>query len=142
MRAHVIRNGVVENTIEIESLNKIPELEQFLVDAALGGKKGDLWDGETFTEPLPPPPTLDEYIAAMEAVYDGKAHERRYDDRYTCALRAGYVSPFQAEGLAFATWMDTCNAIGYTMLYQFQQGLIPQPTIQDVLDALPELVWP
>jgi hypothetical protein len=51
MRAHIIRNGIVENTIEIESLDKIPELEPFLRDASLGGQKGDLWDGENFTTP-------------------------------------------------------------------------------------------
>jgi hypothetical protein len=142
MRAHIIKDGIVRNTIEIEALDTIEELGPFLRDAELGGKIGDLWDGVAFTEPEPPPPTLDEYIKAMEALYDSKAQERRYDDRYTCALRAGYTSPFQTEGLAFATWMDSCNAIGYSMLYQFQQGLIAQPTIADVLDALPELVWP
>lgn len=46
MRAHIIENGVVTNTIEVESLDVIPGL----IDAS-SGKIGDLWDGATFTTP-------------------------------------------------------------------------------------------
>lgn len=48
MRAHVIENGVVVNTILVKSLDFMPNL----VDASLGGKRGDLWDGEFFTAPV------------------------------------------------------------------------------------------
>ena len=82
------------------------------------------------------------YTAALESYYDSKARERRYDNRYTCSLRAGYVSPFQAEGLAFAVWMDACNAQCYTLLEQVQAGTVPMPPIEDVIAGLPELIWP
>jgi hypothetical protein len=49
MRAHIIQNGVVSNTIEVESLDFLPNL----VDAALGGAIGDQWDGQAFTTPAP-----------------------------------------------------------------------------------------
>ena len=62
MRAHVIENGIVVNTIEIEHLDFMPEISASLIDAALGGKIGDLWDSQTFTAPPSPevivPPTL------------------------------------------------------------------------------------
>jgi len=51
MRAHIIKNGVVVNTILAESLSDFPHLT--LLDASLGGKIGDLWDGETFSSPPP-----------------------------------------------------------------------------------------
>jgi hypothetical protein len=82
------------------------------------------------------------YMALLEAHYDAKAQERRYDNRYTCALRAGYVGPFQAEGTAFAVWMDDCNTQCYALLQQVQDGTIPMPTFEEVLAELPELTWP
>lgn len=48
MRAHVIQDGVVTNTILVDSLDFMPNL----VDASNGGKIGDLWDGESFTTPI------------------------------------------------------------------------------------------
>lgn len=91
-------------------------------------------------EPLP---TVQEVVDAMTALFDATAQARRYDNRITCALRAGYAGPFQAEGQAFATWMDTCNALGYTMLAEVQAGTRPMPaTVEDALALLPPMEWP
>lgn len=49
MRAHVIQDGKVVNTIEVKSLTFMPNL----VDASRGGQIGDLWDGSKFSEPPP-----------------------------------------------------------------------------------------
>ena len=49
MRAHVIENGVVANTIEVESLDFMPGLINGEV-----GSIGWLWDGTALT----PPPTM------------------------------------------------------------------------------------
>ncbi len=51
MRAHLIENGVVVNTIEVESLDFMPGL----VSAESGGAVGYLFDGSTFLPPPPPP---------------------------------------------------------------------------------------
>jgi len=84
-----------------------------------------------------------EIVAAMESLFDTTAQSRRYDNRVTCALRAGYAGPFQAEGLAFATWMDTCNATAYQMLAEVQSGTRQMPaTTAEALALLPEMVWP
>lgn len=105
---------------------------------------GVISDAEQGDFPPPPPamPTLEEYDAALTAHLDSVAQSRRYADRISCAVRAGYPGPFQAEGVAFATWMDNCNAIGYQMLADFQSGLIQQPTVEEVIAALPPMVWP
>lgn len=96
--------------------------------------------------PLPPPPTQGEILApfvqAMDDLFNSTAQARRYDSRVTCALRAGYPGPFQAEGLAFAQWMDTCNALGYQVMADVLAGNIPMPTVQAFLGMLPSMEWP
>lgn len=82
-------------------------------------------------------------VKAMEQLFDATAQSRRYDNRITCALRAGYPGPFQAEGAAFATWMDTCNATAYQMLAEVHAGTRPMPaTTADALSLLPTMEWP
>ena len=83
-----------------------------------------------------------ELTAALEAHYDTKARERRYDNRLTCALRAGYAGPFQPDGIAFAIWMDTCNEYGYSVMHDCMAGNRQIPTAEELLAELPELVWP
>ena len=48
MRAHVIADGVVVNTIEVDSLDVMPGL----IDGDVGGI-GWLWDGENVNPPAP-----------------------------------------------------------------------------------------
>ncbi len=86
---------------------------------------------------------IDRFSAAMTAFMDAKARERRYDNRLSCALRAGFVGPFQAEGLAFAQWMDASMAYGYQVISQVQAGQRQMPaSVAAFLAELPELVWP
>lgn len=73
---------------------------------------------------------------------DAVAAQRRYDDRFTCALRAGFAGPFQQEGLAFAAWMDACNVAAYMILAECKAGLRPIPTEEDLIAAMPLIEWP
>ena len=83
------------------------------------------------------------FEAALDRHLDATAQARRYDNRITCALRAGYPGPFQAEGQAFALWMDACNLAAYTLLAEVQAGVRPLPeTTQGLIEALPPMVWP
>lgn len=111
------------------------------------------WDGDdwgyvsdvTPTEPPTPTPalTVADFDAALTAHLDTTAQSRRYDNRITCAVRAGYSGPFQAEGQAFAAWMDACNAFAYTLLAEVQAGTRPLPdSTQALIDLLPPMVWP
>jgi hypothetical protein len=61
MRAHVIENGKVINTIEVEDLSFMSNL----VDANLGGTIGDTWDGERFATPAPDPSAVRAAIKAQ-----------------------------------------------------------------------------
>jgi len=72
--------------------------------------------------------TIAGIVAAMELLFDTTAQSKRYDNRITCALRAG---------------MDTCNATAYQMLAEVQAGTRQMPaTSAEALSLLPEMVWP
>lgn len=89
--------------------------------------------------------TVEQIIAdltfTLEQFYDARARERNYDNRLTCALRAGYPGPFQAEGLAFAVWMDNCNAYSYDVMRSCLAGARAIPTAEELIAELPLLVW-
>ncbi len=87
-------------------------------------------------------PTLSDYDAALTAHLDSVAQSRRWQDRISLMSRAGFPGPWQADAIAFGQWADGCNVIGYQMLADFQAGNIPQPSVEDVIAALPPMVWP
>lgn len=63
MRAHVIENGVVVNTVEVESLGVLPGLV-----AAVGNEGiGWLYDGHVFTAPPPPPPVIPQSVTMRQS---------------------------------------------------------------------------
>lgn len=79
----------------------------------------------------------------MDTHLDNVARERRYDNRITCALRAGFPGPFQLEGIAFASWMDECNAMAYQLLNDVMNGQREMPNdVQVFIDLLPKIEWP
>lgn len=93
--------------------------------------------------PAPPVLTLEDFDRALTAHLDTTAQQRRYDNRITCMVRAGFPGPFQAEGQAFATWCDNCNAAAYQLLALVQQGKSPAPpSVEAFLSSLPVMVWP
>lgn len=92
---------------------------------------------------LPPEDVVAVFDAALTAHLDNTAKQKRYDNRITCMVRAGFVGPFQAEGLAFATWCDSVNALAYAMLAAVQAGAAPMPeSPQAFIETLPAMVWP
>ena len=82
------------------------------------------------------------YTSVLEAHYDSTAQTKRYDNRLTCALRAGYPGPYQKEALAFALWMDTCNVLAYKTLADVVAGLVNKPSAGELISSLPLMVWP
>lgn len=85
---------------------------------------------------------LDKYQAAHDAHLNAAAKARRYDSIHTAALRAGYPGPFHDEGVAFARWMDQCNAAGYQIMAEIEAGTMAPLSVDDYLALLPELVLP
>ena len=106
-----------------------------------------LSEGNT-PEPADPPPTptqaeiIAKYESALDAHLDAVAKAHRYNDRFSFALRAGFVGPYQSEGIVFATWMDTCNVQAFALLQSVLDGTAELPTIEDFIAALPTFVLP
>ena len=89
MRAHVIENGKVVNTILVDRLDIMPNL----IDAAQGGEIGDLWDGKTFTKAPPSPEELER--AAQEV----KANLREIDIASIRSIREFVAAKFANDPL-------------------------------------------
>jgi hypothetical protein len=97
-----------------------------------------------------PPEDIEIQKQVLRIEYDGylmshlnlTAQSKGYDNRITCALRAGFLGPYHAEGLAFATWMDTCNYQAFQMLQRIELGEIAIPTREEFINSLPLMVWP
>ena len=86
---------------------------------------------------------IDQYNAALDKHLDTTAQSKRYTDRFTCAIRAGFQGPYQPEGLAFGQWMDTCNQLAYQMLAEIEAGTRPMfASTDEFIAALPTMVWP
>lgn len=61
MKAHIIENGIVINTIEVDSLDFLPNL----VEATEGGI-GWAYDGVNFTAPLPTPEPIPQSLTPRQ----------------------------------------------------------------------------
>lgn len=96
-------------------------------------------------EPVPAPTAAElqaQYTAALDAHIESVAKARGWDNRNTCALRAGYPGPLQPEGLAFAIWMDTCYMAGRQLMADVVGGKKPLPPVDAFLKSLPSMEWP
>jgi hypothetical protein len=63
MRAHVINNGIVVNTVEVAALDVLPGL------VAASGNEGIGWsyDGSSFTPPAPTPEPIPQEVTMRQA---------------------------------------------------------------------------
>lgn len=87
--------------------------------------------------------TIQKFDTWLTRHLDKVANQKRYDGRVTCALRAGYPGPFQAEGIAFALWMDTCNYQAYQLMSAVLAGTKELPSSEEAfLSEFPQMVWP
>lgn len=85
---------------------------------------------------------FEKYQIAHDAHLNAVARARRYDSIHTAALRAGFAGPWQAEGVAFAQWMDACNAAGYQIMAEVESGTRSALSVAEYIDLLPILELP
>ena len=79
---------------------------------------------------------------AVQNILDAKARELNYDDGFAIASYANStVEKFRTEARRFIAWRDQCWDTCYDFLGRYQAGIIPRPTIEEVVVALPSLTW-
>lgn len=104
---------------------------------------GDVYDGESFSTPPPPVPTVDEYTRAVQRHLDETAGTRGYDGILSAASYAGSLHPrFGAEGTAFRNWRDAVWSHCYDVLGGVQAEQRAAPTVAELIAELPAVVLP
>ena len=126
---------VLASAEDLGSIGDGPTREAVLAWLALGNT------------PLPAdPPTpqqiLSEIEAAITAHMDSVAKSKRYDNRDSCRLYAGYPNAYQAEAIAYGQWVASCWVVSNTAQADIIAGLRTIPTPTEAVAELPVMVWP
>jgi len=91
----------------------------------------------------PPPPTLNDYERAIQALIDATAREKKYEDGKSCATYVNSTNPqWAAEAAAFVAWRDAVWVYAFTELDKVLNGQRQQPTVGEFLLELPAIEWP
>ena len=85
---------------------------------------------------------IDEIKVSVQNVLDAKAHEQEYDDGFTLATYATSTNErYRNQANQFIAWRDNVWDKCYEILNEFKAGEIEMPTIEYVLERLPNLEW-
>lgn len=142
-------DGMILLTVDFEEIGEIPfhaspddpeERGRDLYARAVAGEFGPVAAYE------PPVLTMEEKTAiatqAVQQHLDARAQELGYDDIKSACSYADEpsVPKFQAEGIEFRSWRSLVWAHCYTVLAAVAAGEIPEPTLDELIAGLPELV--
>lgn len=106
------------------------------------------YGGYTLTEwhmdpPPPVPLTANDYAAAIEKHVDDTARAKAYGGGVSLASYSYSTVPqWQEEAQTFVAWRDAVWAYAYLQMAMVQAGQRTQPSIEDLIAELPEIVWP
>ena len=133
MNAHQLdANGVIINTIVVDSLNVFPNL----IDASISGTIGDSIINGAVVPKAIPAPTESEYITAVQSYLDGEAKAHGYDGILSATSYATSTNAhYKAEGQACVEWRDAV----WSAAFEAMNG---EPTIDALVAGLPAMVWP
>jgi hypothetical protein len=138
----------LENGLVVDRVGNYPHLlfrkeyADMFIEAPEGVEQGwtfidDEWQApKKTTEQI-----IAEYDRVLTIFLDSKAKEKNYDNRITCALRAGFKGPFQEECTRFAVWMDNSNVVAYKIMNDISAGTIEPLSIEEFIDSLPKFQW-
>jgi hypothetical protein len=139
MRA-IVENGTVINVIVAD--------DDFDQGISCGAEVQIGWSysGGTFSPPPPdpaPPPTVEDYRVAIQALVDSAARSRNYNDGTALAgYKDSTVPKWSTEAIAFIAWRDAVWLYAYSELDKVTAGERAQPTVNDFLTELPAIDWP
>lgn len=144
MRAHIVNEGVVVNTIEVASLDFMPDLVVAVGNEGVGW----FWDGQNFFPPVDPEKTIEqvkkEIVASVQERLDKFAQGRNYDGILSaCTYATSTIPTFAVEGQCCIGARDSTWAKLYEILAEVESGARPIPSgYADIEAKLPVLVWP
>jgi len=82
-------------------------------------------------------------ISAIQEKLDAFAKSRDYDNIMSvCSYANSTVPQWAAEGQYCVQMRDTYWLIAEQFLNNYLSGIISRPSMEEVIAALPELVWP
>jgi len=135
------------DSIPADAVEISAEAHQALIEGQSSGKR-IVADADGFPVlQSPPPPTpeqiIAQYTAGVQQHLDIFARTRNYDNILSASSYAtSKVSKFAAEGQYAVEARDATWAAAYELLAEVEAGTRPMPTLEEVIAALPELVWP
>ncbi|MDR7147140.1 hypothetical protein [Rhizobium sp. BE258] len=89
------------------------------------------------------PPKIEDYQNAIQALVDGTARDKQFNDGVTMASYVASTNEaWAAQAQAFVAWRDNVWQYAYSELAKVQGGVRPQPSVEAFLLELPEIAWP
>jgi len=103
-------------------------------------------DGHPIAVPHPPPTPSElaaQGAAIVQAHLDATARLRRYDSIQTAVTYRDDPNPvFSGEATALFEWRSAVWTTALALLAEVEAGERPVPTPEDLIAALPAMVWP
>ncbi|MGV1867574.1 MULTISPECIES: hypothetical protein [unclassified Rhizobium] len=97
----------------------------------------------SFTAPIPPAPTVNDFTSAISSMLDGEAHAKSYDGALSISTYVGSTNAqWAAEASTVTAWRDSVWADAYPELVKVTAGERSQPVVSDFLKELPPLKSP
>lgn len=93
-----------------------------------------------------PKPTQEEiiksYELAVQRYLDETVQSKGYDNTYTCLSYLNSTDEkWKTESTIFNSWRDSVWQKCHEILNAFIAGELAQPTIEEVIEALPKIEW-
>lgn len=134
MRAAKIIDGIVDNIIEVDSLDVFPDL----VDAG-DCCIGDLWNGSVFSKPPSIPPSRIQIETAIQQSLDLFSQSWGYNDiASACTYVGDPCDKFNSEAVVLRKWRSDTWLQVETTDAEILAGTKPYPaTMEEALSILP-----
>lgn len=88
-------------------------------------------------------PNEQEYAEAIQKHIDTTAQSKDYENGVSLvSYNDSTNTKWASEAQTFIVWRDSVWAYAYNLMEQVKQGLAVQPTIEQLIAQLPQIVWP
>lgn len=89
------------------------------------------------------PAIIEEYSNAIQSLIDTTAKSKQYADGVSLAsYENSTITQWQTEAQVFIAWRDLVWQTAFNILDQYRSGIISKPTVDQILQQLPQIQWP